>query len=150
MKPISEDFQSVIPTIHIDGAAKAIELYKEAFGAEEKHRLNCPKTGRIIHCALKIGNSNIFISDAIEEMMATPSKDLKFYLYVPNADKAIERAKKAGCSEMMPATDMFWGDRMGAVTDKYGFKWSIAHHVKDVSKEDMEAAMKDWIESRAA
>lgn len=150
MHPIPEGFQSVIPTIHVEGAAKAIELYKNAFEAQEKHRLNCPLTGRIVHACLRIGNSNIFIADASEEMNCAASKDIKFYLYVPNADKAIERAKKAGLSETMPATDMFWGDRMGAVTDKYGFKWSIAHHVKDVSQEDMEAGMRKWIESMAA
>ncbi len=35
---------------------------------------------------------------------------------------------------------MFWGDRYGVVKDPYGHSWSLAHHVKDMSPEEMQAA----------
>ena len=56
---------------------------------------------------------------------------------------ALERALDAGATVQMPAQDMFWGDRYGVVTDPYGHKWSFATHIKDVTPEEMRAAMKD-------
>ena len=38
-KPIPEGYHSVTPYLVVDDAAKAIEFYKKAFGAEEKFRL---------------------------------------------------------------------------------------------------------------
>jgi hypothetical protein len=37
----------------------------------------------------------------------------------------------------MPATDMFWGDRMGSIEDPFGHIWSVATHVKNVSPEEI-------------
>jgi PhnB protein len=36
--------------------------------------------------------------------------------------------------------DMFWGDRMGQVTDPFGLKWTIATHVKDMTPEEQAKA----------
>jgi len=40
----------------------------------------------------------------------------------------------------MPLMDQFWGDRYGVVQDPYGFKWSLATHIKDLSPEEMKKA----------
>ena len=45
----------------------------------------------------------------------------------------------------MPLADMFWGDRMGTVTDKWGNEWSLAQHIKDMTPEEMEKAKKAFI-----
>jgi hypothetical protein len=37
---------------------------------------------------------------------------------------------------------MFWGDRYSQVTDPFGHHWSIATHIKDMTPEEMRAAMK--------
>ena len=52
-------------------------------------------------------------------------------------------AQEAGATVTMPAQDMFWGDRYGVVTDPYGHKWSFATHIKDMTPDQMQAAMKD-------
>ena len=36
---------------------------------------------------------------------------------------------------------MFWGDRMGNLTDPFGHSWAIATHKEDVSPEEMEKRM---------
>jgi len=38
-------------------------------------------------------------------------------------------------------TDQFYGDRMAGIEDPFGFQWYIATHIKDVSEEEMKAAM---------
>jgi PhnB protein len=46
---------------------------------------------------------------------------------------------------VMPAQDMFWGDRYGIVADPFGHKWSFATHLKDLTPAQMQAAMKDCV-----
>ena len=60
--------------------------------------------------------------------------------YVEDTDAAIARAADAGAKVVMPAMDMFWGDRYGVVTDPFGHQWSFATHIKDMTPEEMEAA----------
>ncbi|TAL40039.1 MAG: VOC family protein [Alphaproteobacteria bacterium] len=132
----------VIPTLTIKGADKAIEQYKKAFGAAEEHMLRCPETGVVAHCGLKIGESMLFITEENKERGCIAATNQTFYLYVPDADEAMKKAIKAGLKETQKTENMFWGDRMGVVTDPYGIKWSLATHVRDVSPKEMETAMK--------
>jgi PhnB protein len=67
-----------------------------------------------------------------------------FVLYVEDADKAFDRAVKAGAKVDKPVENQFWGDRMGSVTDPFGHKWSFGSHVEDVSPEEMKQRMDAW------
>lgn len=132
----------LIPTLAIKGADKAIEQYKKAFGAVEAYRMACPKTGAIMHACLKFGETEIFMCEENPQMGAIATQNQSFYLYVPNADEAMKQATKAGCKELKPAEDMFWGDRNGTVADSFGIKWTLATHVRDVSPQELEEAVK--------
>ena len=59
---------------------------------------------------------------------------------VPDVDATIARAAAAGASVVMPAADMFWGDRYGVVEDPYGHRWSVATHQVDLTAAEIEAA----------
>jgi PhnB protein len=131
-----------IPILILKNADKALEHYKKAFGAEETHRMLCPKTGVVAHAGLKIGETEFFVTEENAKMGCTASPGQSFYLYVPDADKAFDTAKKAGLKEVQPVADQFWGDRTGTLSDPYGIKWSVATHVRDVSPKEMEEAMK--------
>ena len=50
-------------------------------------------------------------------------------------------AVAAGAKITMPVDDMLWGDRYGKIEDPFGHHWSVATHVRDVSLEEMRAAM---------
>ena len=63
--------------------------------------------------------------------------------YVENCDAAIQRAQDAGATVAMPASDMFWGDRYGVVIDPFGHKWSLATHMKDMTPDQMQAAINE-------
>jgi len=58
-------------------------------------------------------------------------------MYVEDVDAAFKRAVDAGASVTMELADMFWGDRMGSVTDPFGHSWSLATHVEDVPPDEM-------------
>jgi PhnB protein len=142
---IPEGFSTITPSLNIDGAAKAIDLYKKAFGAKEEYRMECPDgSGKIMHACLSIGDSKLFVADTNPKMgCGTPSVS-SFYMYFDDVDKVAKQAKAAGLSELMPVQDMFWGDRTGTVKDPFGNSWTLATHVRDVSPEEMEEGKKSF------
>lgn len=140
----------VVPTLTIKGADKAIEHYKKAFGAVETHKLLCPQTGAIAHAGLKIGETELFVTEENPKMGCVAGQGLSFYIYVPNADDAMKQAVKAGLKEKQAVQDMFWGDRMGSLTDAYGISWTVATHVRDVTEKEMHEAMKKMASGKAA
>jgi len=148
-QPIPHGLENLIPHLVCERCADAIEFYKKAFGAEELSRAPAPD-GRIMHAAIRVGKSTVFLVDDFPEYCGGKSESPKalngtpvtLHHYVENCDAAIKRAQDAGATVVMPATDMFWGDRYGVVADPFGHKWSFATHVKDMTPADMEAAMK--------
>jgi PhnB protein len=146
VKPIPEGYQSVIPTLTIDGAADAIEFYKRAFGAQERYRMPGPE-GKIAHAELQIGDSVVMLSDPFPHATTRPPTELggrsgSLFLYVEDVDKVFEQAVDAGATVAMPLEDQFWGDRFGTVVDPFGHAWGIATHVEDVPPEEMEERSK--------
>ena len=147
VKPIPEHMHSVTPHLVVAGAANAIEFYKKAFGATEEARLPGPG-GKIMHAMIRIGGSAIFLVDEMPEWGAVGPKTLKgspvtIHLYVEDVDAFVARAVKVGAKVKMPVADMFWGDRYGTIEDPFGHQWSVATHVRDVTPEEAEKAMKE-------
>ena len=119
----------LVPHLVVKGGAKAIEFYKKALGAEEISRV--PEQGggpRLMHATLKIGDATLFLCDDFPEycggVSSAPRAEvppcITLHLDVANCDAAIDRAVTAGATIKMPASDMFWGDRYGQVTDPFG------------------------------
>jgi uncharacterized glyoxalase superfamily protein PhnB len=144
--PVPEDMHSVTPHLVCAGAAEAIEFYKKAFGAVEAARLPGPG-GKLMHAMIRIGDAAVMLADEMPEWGALGPKALNgspvtLHLYVEDADATFERAIKAGAKVTMPLADQFWGDRYGKLVDPFGHHWSIATHVRDVSMEEAQQAMK--------
>jgi uncharacterized glyoxalase superfamily protein PhnB len=139
---------SLTPHLVCRGAAQAIEFYGRAFGAIELFRMPGPgPDGKLIHASVRIGDSQLFLLDEMPEHGVHSPQALKgtpvtLHLQVEDADAEFARAVQAGATVTMPLADMFWGDRYGCVADPFGHRWSIATHVRDVSPEEMVAAIK--------
>ena len=87
-------------------------------------------------------------ADEFPEWGALGPKALKgspvtIHLYVDDADAFAKRAAAAGAKITMPVAEMFWGDRYGKLEDPFGHQWSVGTHVRDVSPEEMQRAMKE-------
>jgi len=141
VKPIPDGYNSVIPYLHIKGAAQALEFYKSAFGAKEVVRMPGPG-GQVMHAELKIGDSMIMLSDEHPQMGALGPQSVggtpvTLHLYVENVDAVVQKAVAAGATLDQPVKDQFYGDRSGLLTDPFGHKWHVATHVEDVSPEDL-------------
>ena len=148
VSPIPKGYHSITPYLVIKGAAQAIEYYKKVFGATEVVRMNAPD-GKVGHAELQIGDSRFMLADENPSMGAgytsatsIGNSPVSLYLYLPDVDKAIERAAAAGAKILKPAQDQFYGDRSGFIQDPFGHLWGIATHVEDVSPEDMKERMK--------
>jgi uncharacterized glyoxalase superfamily protein PhnB len=139
VKAVPEGFHTITPQLTIKNCSEAIEFFKKAFGAEEVGRNLDPSGKLVMHADLRIGTSHLFVNDEIQGMTG-PARPGSLFLYVDNADKAFERATKAGCKVTMPMGDQFWGDRMGRVTDRWGNEWDIAQHIKDMTPDEIKKA----------
>jgi uncharacterized glyoxalase superfamily protein PhnB len=137
---------TVTPHLVCAGAADAIEFYKKAFNATEVGRLPGPQ-GKLMHAMIRIGDSSVMLVDEMPEWNSLGPKALKgspvtIHLYVDDVDAVVKRAVAAGAKITMPIDDMFWGDRYGKLEDPFGHHWSVATHKREVSREEMQQAMK--------
>ncbi|MBU3078726.1 VOC family protein [Sphingomonas quercus] len=149
VQPIPDGYHTVTPYLIINGAAKALDWYVEAFGAEEVMRM--PMGDKIAHAEMRIGDSHIMMTDEWpdRDTLSPTSRGggtAMFMLYVPDVDRAFARAVAAGATVVQPVTDQFYGDRSGMIVDPFGHQWNIATHVEDVSEAELQrrlAAMGD-------
>lgn len=145
IKPIPEGMHSVTPHLVCAGAAAAIDFYRRAFNAVEALRLPGP-SGKLVHAMIRIGDSPVMLVDEMPECgalgpAARQGTSVTLHLYVEDADATFAQAIAAGAVVKMPLADMFWGDRYGLLVDPFGHQWSIATHIRDVSREEMQQAM---------
>ncbi len=144
VKPIPEGYHSVTPYLIINGAADAIEFYKNAFGATELFRME--HGGQIGHAEIKIGDSPIMLADEQTEMGYTSPTTLggtpvSIMIYVDDVDTIFKQAIAAGGETKKAVQDQFYGDRSGSLKDPFGHMWHVATHKEDVSPQEMEKRM---------
>ena len=140
--PIPAHYPRVMPYLTIDGAAKAIDFYREVLGAEERGRMGGPD-GKVGHAELTIGDAVIMLADTFPGMgpSAPPAlggSPVTLVVYVEDVDDVFARAIKAGAKEISPVADQFYGDRSGQFEDPFGHRWNVASHVEDVPEDEME------------
>ena len=147
VKRVPDGFHRVTPHLTVKNAAQMIEFYKKAFGAVEKGRAPGPDGKTIMHAAIQIGDSIVFLNDEFPEMGALSPVTTKggstvtIHLYVEDADRQFQQAVAAGCEVVMPLGDQFWGDRYGMVKDPSGHTWSIASHMEDLTPDQIKERM---------
>ncbi|MEM7157352.1 MAG: VOC family protein [Myxococcota bacterium] len=129
--------------LRVDDAGRAIEFYREAFGATEKMRLTEP-SGRIGHAEVEFNGHCLMLSDEFPEYGLPGPKTLggtpmNIHLHVDDADAVIEQAVKAGAEVVRPAQDHFYGERSGTVRDPFGHEWNIGHSIEELDQQEMQA-----------
>ena len=147
VKAVPDGYHSITPYLIIEDAAKAIEFYKNIFGATEILRLPGPD-GKIGHGEIRIGDSVLMMADETPDMGYRSPKALGgtpvgIMLYVEDVDRTFEKAIASGATVEKPVQNQFYGDRSGTVVDPFGYKWTIATHVEDVSPEEMQRRIAD-------
>jgi PhnB protein len=141
-KYIPDGYHTATPYLIVTGAARAIQFYKQAFGAAEVMRMDGPN-GKVMHAEIKIGDSHIMLADEFPDMDARSPQTIggtpvSLMLYLEDADAVTARAVSAGAKLLRPVTDQFYGDRCGTIADPFGHKWTISTHKEDLSPEEIQ------------
>jgi PhnB protein len=134
-------YGTVTPWLISRDSAALIRFLESAFGAEEiaGSRMHNPD-GSIAHAEVELGDSIIMLFDSYEGWPETPGF---FRLYVDDADATYEHALRAGGTSVTEVTELFWGDRVGRVSDPFGNIWWLQSRVADIPPDEMQARMED-------
>lgn len=150
---VPQGYNAITPGLAFQSTAAAIEWYKNVFGAKEKSRMENPdKT--LAHAELQVGDSLLFLADENPQFnnkspKKTNGNSINLYLYVPDVDATIKKAQANKARVIQTPEDMFYGDRCGRIEDPFGYEWTVATHVKDVSEAEMKKAMEKMAHEHA-
>lgn len=128
--------KNVVPYLTVSDAKGAIAFYKKGLAAKEIMRMPAEDGKRLMHAQIEINGHVIYLSDDFPEYANGTNRAPKpggvtpvgmfIQLKAPKeVDQWISRAAKAGATVTMPASDQFWGDRFGVVSDPYGHSWQF-------------------------
>lgn len=145
VKPVPEGYRTITPYLVVKGAARAIEFYKQAFGASEILRVPGPNNS-VMHAEIRLGDSVIMLAD---EMPGGPYRSpdafggspVSLMIYIEDVDDVFSKALSLGAKQVRAVEDQFYGDRSGNLIDPFGHVWTVATHVEDVSPEEMQRRM---------
>jgi uncharacterized glyoxalase superfamily protein PhnB len=151
-RSIPEGFHTVTPQLTLESTAQAIDWYKKALGAKELSRASAPD-GKVMHAEIQVGDSRVMLNDEMgggKSARATAGSPMSLWVYVEDCDTLFNRAVAAGAKVTGPMgqlADQFWGDRSGTFTDPFGYRWSIATHKLDLTREEMEQRGAEFFKS---
>ncbi|MCP1538516.1 VOC family protein [Methylorubrum extorquens] len=117
----------VVAYLTLDGALRAAEFYRNAFGAEIVASVPPDEKGRTMHVHLVVNGTSVMLSDAFPEYGHPLQAPQSFSLLLPVEDIAAwwNRAVAAGAEVVTPYQEMFWGDVYGQLRDPFGVIWAM-------------------------
>ena len=141
VQAIPKGYHSVTPYLIVHDGVAALEYYKKAFGAKELFRMDGPGN-KIAHAEIEIGDSRVMLADESPEMKtlsprSTGGTPVSLMVYVEKVDTVFKAALQAGGHQDRAVEDMFYGDRVGSLTDPFGHHWHIATHKEDLTAEEI-------------
>ena len=139
--PAEKTGSTLTPYLTVRDGARAIEYYKQVFGAVETFRLAGPD-GRIGHAELKIAEATIMLSDEHPELdvlgpESRGGSTIGIHILVEDADRVFNAAVAGGAKAIRPVADQFYGERSGKLSDPFGHVWFIGSRVEDISSDEM-------------
>lgn len=136
------------PRLTFKRAAKAIEFYKDAFGAKETTRFE--NEMGLGHAEMTIGDSVIMFAEewpgggrySAETWGHSP---VQMEIQVPDVDAFVKHAVAAGAKLLRPPTDEFYGYRVASVLDPFGYTWGVYTIKEEISVEEMHRRFREMM-----
>ena len=124
---------SIAPWLSVRDSARAVDFYKAAFGAIEVFRLEGPE-GSVV-ARLSVDGAEFWLSDESPEHGNFSPESLgggtvRIILTVADPDAVVNRARKAGATEVFPVGEEH-GWRLGRVVDPFGHHWEIGRQLEE-------------------
>ena len=141
-----------IPHLIVNDGLAALKFYKDVFGAQEGDRMMEPNGRRLMHGEIVLDGHKLFVSDEFPDKDAGTCRMpeslggtcVRITAEVADADQVVARAVSLGAKVIMPVADMFWGARYGKIRDPFGHEWGINQQLKEMTKEETDAAARDF------
>ena len=145
---------TVTAHIVVRGAAEAAAWYERAFRAQLGRRIQVPD-GRFMEIEVRLGDSTVSICDEFPEMGVVSPLSLggtygALHVATTDAGGLWSRALAEGAKVHQELADTFWGVRHGQVADPFGHRWGISQRLREVSDEELAAAVADLFAAPSA
>jgi PhnB protein len=120
---------AIAPLLSVRNGKRALEFYKEAFGAVETFKVEDP--GGAIVATLSVNGAEFWGADESPEHKNFSPESLgggsvRMILTVPDPDAMFARALAAGATAIVPVENNY-GWRLGRLVDPFGHHWEIGH-----------------------
>ena len=140
-----EGNQRVIPYLAYADAPAAIEYLCAAYGFEAGTQMDMGN-GVLGHAELHLQDNVVFLATAFDEMGLASPRSLsavhgQVMVYVDDVDAHYEHAKAFGAEISEEIADQFYGDRSYRTVDPEGHQWIFTQHIRDVTPEELMAAV---------
>lgn len=123
-------YTSVAPYLTVNGAKRTIDFLIRVFAAEPL-RMIAGSGDKMAHGEVRIDDTVIMLTDAVEGWPATPSH---VHIYVADVDKIFERAVAAGASVVKQPVQEDDGDKRGGFMDEGGTTWWVSTQIESSRK----------------
>jgi len=133
------------PRIAFKNVVKALEFYRDAFGAKETFRFETE--GGIGHAEMMIGDSVIMFAEEWPEGDRYSAETwghspISMNIEVPDVDAFVEHAVAAGAKLVRPPADQFYGYRDAILLDPFFYTWNIRTLKEEMSLEEMQQRLR--------
>ncbi len=148
VNPVPEGYTALTPYLVVDGAAHAIDFYRDVFGANVIERMDGPD-GTVMHAELDFGSGRMQLSDPNPEMAlrapaGTTEVDHSYVLYCADVDAVFGRAVTLGARVFEEPSTFVTGDRFASLLDPFGHRWAVMTRVEDVPADEAKRRLDAW------
>lgn len=145
---IPEGYTALTPFLVVDGGARAIDFYCDAFGATVVDRMDA-SDGGVRHAELDFGSGRMQLSDPHPEIgLRAPDGsndvDHSYVLYCDDIDAVFARATALGSRVFEEPSTFVTGDRFASILDPFGHRWAVMTRVEDVPEEEASRRLEEW------
>jgi PhnB protein len=120
-------FSTIFPYFFVKDAPHFLDFLVDGLGGTVLQRSLRPD-GNIANAQVQLGTSHFMVSEASDHYPPMPAA---YYLYVADADAAVERALQHGAKLEMAVANMPYDDRQGGIIDPHGNIWWISQRLVD-------------------
>jgi len=120
---------SIQPWLSVRDSKKALEFYKQAFGAIETYRLDA--SDESVVAKLSVNGAEFWLGDESPEFGSFSPETLnggtvRMILITDNPEFLFDKALQSGATQVFPISEEH-GWKLGRIVDPFGHHWEVGH-----------------------